>query len=199
MSPPTLSWDVVPVHVIGQHRPAVLAMLDDADVVVVPEPTPEGVVLCSAHTVAEALKVHLPRLGCPRVVVMADRFTREDVARALRAGVTALLQTTRTTPGRLASALRAVRDGDGRMPHEVLVRALGGAADPGRRVAPPPLTTRQVAVLGLIADGLGNAAIASTLSCSEHTVKNVIYELMFRLHARNRAHAVAAAVRGGVI
>ena len=58
---------------------------------------------------------------------------------------------------------------------------------------------RQVAVLRLMADGLGNASIARSLSCSEHTIKNVIYELMTRLDARNRAHAVAAAVRAGLI
>jgi DNA-binding NarL/FixJ family response regulator len=61
------------------------------------------------------------------------------------------------------------------------------------------LTTHQVAVLRLIAEGLGNAAIARALSCSQHTVKNVIYELMSRLHARNRSHAVASAVRQGLI
>ncbi|WP_246214074.1 response regulator transcription factor [Kitasatospora viridis] len=61
------------------------------------------------------------------------------------------------------------------------------------------LTARQTEVLALIADGHGNAAIARQLSCSEHTVKNVIYELMARLQARNRAHAVAHAVRDGLI
>jgi DNA-binding NarL/FixJ family response regulator len=172
-------------------------MLDDTDVVVVPAPTPDGVVLSAAHTVTEALAAHPPS---PRVVVMADAFTRDDVVCALRAGVSTLLQTSRTTTAQLASALHAVRDGDGRMPHEVLVRILGGAANPDGRSAPPPrLTTHQVAVLRLVADGLGNAGIARTLSCSEHTVKNVIYELMSRLHARNRAHAVASAVRQGLI
>lgn len=187
----TAPADVLPVHVIA--GPAVLEMLDDTDVVVVPEPTPEGVVLSAAHTVTEALAAYPPRFGGG--VVMADTFTRDDVVSALRAGVSTLLQTARTTPAQLSSALHAVRDGDGRMPHEVLVRVLGGAEDPHA----PPLTTRQVAVLRLMADGLGNAAIAGTLSCSEHTVKNVIYELMSRLQARNRAHAVASAVRRGLI
>lgn len=50
-----------------------------------------------------------------------------------------------------------------------------------------------------MAEGDGNAVIARTLRCSEHTVKNVIYELMGRLQARNRAHAVAHAVRCGLI
>jgi DNA-binding CsgD family transcriptional regulator len=50
-----------------------------------------------------------------------------------------------------------------------------------------------------MADGLGNAAIAQVLCCSEHTVKNVIYDLTARLQVRNRAHAVAYAVRRGLV
>ncbi|PWS39378.1 DNA-binding response regulator [Streptomyces sp. ZEA17I] len=61
------------------------------------------------------------------------------------------------------------------------------------------MTPRQTAVLTLVAEGHGNAVIAQALSCSEHTVKNVIYELMARLQVRNRAHAVARAVRAGLI
>jgi DNA-binding CsgD family transcriptional regulator len=61
------------------------------------------------------------------------------------------------------------------------------------------LTGRQLSVLALVADGRANAEIAQELSCSEHTVKNVIYELMARLQVRNRAHAVAHAVRAGLI
>jgi len=54
-------------------------------------------------------------------------------------------------------------------------------------------------VLRLMAEGHGNAGIARLLHCSEHTVKNVVYEIMARLQARNRAHAVARAVRHGLI
>jgi DNA-binding NarL/FixJ family response regulator len=195
VSASTLSADVLPVHVIA--GPPVLAMLDGLDVAVVPSPVPGGVVLSAAPTVPQALAA---AFGSERLVVMVDTFTREDVLCALRAGVSTILPAPTTTPAQLASALAAARAGDGRMPNELLVRALGGAANPGGRPAPPPqLTNRQVAVLRLMADGLGNADIARSLSCSEHTVKNVIYELMSRLNARNRAHAVASAVRHGFI
>ncbi|MET9882844.1 LuxR C-terminal-related transcriptional regulator [Streptomyces sp. NPDC006430] len=121
-----------------------------------------------------------------------------------------------------ADRLRLLREaGDGRMPYPALVRLLGAAATsaataaaaasctaagstaPTLRSATPPdaprLTARQTAVLTLMAEGHGNAVIARTLSCSEHTIKNVIYELMSRLQARNRAHAVARAVRHSLI
>ncbi|WP_234320942.1 helix-turn-helix transcriptional regulator [Streptomyces katrae] len=121
-------------------------------------------------------------------------------------------------PDRLSLLRQA---GDGRMPYPALVRLLGAATTAGpaagpavvagpsaatapglRSLAPPEaprLTARQTAVLTLMAEGHGNAVIARTLSCSEHTIKNVIYELMSRLQARNRAHAVACAVRHSLI
>ncbi|WP_344440673.1 helix-turn-helix transcriptional regulator [Kitasatospora nipponensis] len=49
------------------------------------------------------------------------------------------------------------------------------------------MTSRQTAVLSLVAEGHDNAAIARVLACSQHTVKNVIYELMARLQVNNRA------------
>ncbi|MER5729498.1 helix-turn-helix transcriptional regulator [Streptomyces sp. NPDC002138] len=90
------------------------------------------------------------------------------------------------------------------LPYPDLLRLLGGhTALPAPRPVPaadtPHLTARQTSVLALMAEGHGNAVIARTLSCSEHTVKNVIYELMSRLHARNRSHAVACAVQYSLI
>jgi DNA-binding NarL/FixJ family response regulator len=61
------------------------------------------------------------------------------------------------------------------------------------------LTAREVDILRFIADGHSNAHIARSLSCSHHTVKNVIHGLMARLQLRNRAHAAAYAVRTGLI
>ncbi|NED34270.1 helix-turn-helix transcriptional regulator, partial [Streptomyces sp. SID8499] len=92
--------------------------------------------------------------------------------------------------------------GEGRLSHLALARLLDGSpapAGPGRPPGAPGLTGRQLDVLRLMADGHGNEAIAATLRCSRHTVKNVIYELMGQLQVRNRAHAVAHALRTGLI
>ncbi|MFK0252150.1 LuxR C-terminal-related transcriptional regulator [Streptomyces sp. NPDC090445] len=50
-----------------------------------------------------------------------------------------------------------------------------------------------------MAEGHGNAVIARALSCSERTAKNVIYELMGRLQARNRARAGARVLHRSLI
>lgn len=193
-------------------RDGVVTKLRHAGIAVAPEPhrSPDTVVVAAAETVDEAIEACHPacRSGGYRLLIVADTFTAAGVLRAVRLGVRTLLRSTETTPAQLVAAVHSARHGDGRMPYEVLVRLLGGAtAPPPAPVspapvpapAPSPLTARQTVVLTLMADGHGNAAIARALSCSEHTVKNVIYDLMARLQVRNRAHAVAHAVRAGLI
>jgi DNA-binding NarL/FixJ family response regulator len=61
------------------------------------------------------------------------------------------------------------------------------------------LTEREIAVLRLLAEGLDTAEVGERLFFSERTVKNVIHDLTSRLDLRNRTHAVAYAIRHGLI
>lgn len=61
------------------------------------------------------------------------------------------------------------------------------------------LSARDVKVLRLLSDGCSTADIADDLAYSESTIKNIIHDLVRQLGARNRAHAVAMAIRAGVI
>jgi DNA-binding NarL/FixJ family response regulator len=61
------------------------------------------------------------------------------------------------------------------------------------------LTARELDVLRLMAEGMGTAQIAQELRYSERSVKNIIYGITQRLKLRNRSHAVAYAIRAGVI
>jgi DNA-binding NarL/FixJ family response regulator len=75
---------------------------------------------------------------------------------------------------------------------------------PGANGTAPPvwavaLSPRDVSVLRLLADGRSTADIADDLAYSESTIKNIIHDLVGQLGARNRAHAVAMAIRAGVI
>lgn len=195
-----------------------VTLLRRAGVMLVPQPdrSPETIVVAAGRTVDEAMDTCHPayRSGDYRLLIVADIFSPAAVRRAVRAGVRAMLPSTGVTPAQLAAALYSARHGDGRMPYQVLVRLLNhpttagtairtdGAARPALSVDAAlieALTARQSAVLRLIADGHGNAAIARALSCSEHTVKNVIYDLMARLQVHNRAHAVARGIRAGLI
>lgn len=173
--------------------------LRDAGITVTAAPGPDAVVVATGRTVADALSD--VDTTAHRVMVVADTVTRAGLEQAVRCGVRVLLQATPRGPDQLAAALRAAWHGDTWLPYDLLVRALGVAheAAPAPEVPAVRLTAREAAVLSLSAEGYGNAAIARSLECSEHTVKNVIYDLMGRMHARNRAHAVAQAVRGQLI
>ena len=61
------------------------------------------------------------------------------------------------------------------------------------------LTPIRARVLRLVADGHDTAEIARELCYSERTVKNVLHDLTTRLQLRNRSHAVAYALREGLI
>jgi DNA-binding CsgD family transcriptional regulator len=61
------------------------------------------------------------------------------------------------------------------------------------------LTKRELEVLRLVAAGYNTNEIARRLAFSERTVKNAIHDVTTRLQLRNRSHAVAYAVRQGLI
>ena len=61
------------------------------------------------------------------------------------------------------------------------------------------LSDREVDVFRLLAEGFDTAEVALKLNYSERTVKNVIHGAVTRLKLRNRTHAVAYALRSGVL
>jgi len=74
-----------------------------------------------------------------------------------------------------------------------------GQANSPRGLTFSGLTPRETEVLRLVADGHDTSEIAAKLSYSERTVKNVLHDLNTRLQLKNRSHAVAYAVREGLI
>jgi DNA-binding NarL/FixJ family response regulator len=94
--------------------------------------------------------------------------------------------------------------------YEQVVRAifqLRGQAWPAARLAPSagevmaagPVHGRELDILRLLADGLDTAEIAHRLHYSERTIKNILHALLIRLDLRNRPHAVAYALRHGLL
>ncbi|MFE9839212.1 response regulator transcription factor [Streptomyces sp. NPDC005551] len=136
-----------------------------------------------------------------RLLLVCDTVSRRGLLLALRTGAV-VLRTADLTEETLAAAVRRAAHPHPSIPYPELSHLLTtarGSGEPVPDVRPPALTARQMSVLRLLAEGHANAGIARLLDCSEHTVKNVIYEIMARLQARNRAHAVAQAVRHGLV
>lgn len=112
--------------------------------------------------------------------------------------VTAVLVLRGLTPSRLLSCVRAVTRG-GAMAPEVLCQMLPGRPDTPTGPTTGQLTSREIAVLRMLADGEGTRGIALALSYSERTVKNIVRDVLVKLGCRTRAHAVAQATLRGVI
>ena len=77
--------------------------------------------------------------------------------------------------------------------------ARGRARDPDATRREVGFTERELRILRLVAQGLDTTEIAAELSYSERTVKNAIHAVTERYNLRNRSHAVAYAIRVGVI
>lgn len=106
------------------------------------------------------------------------------------------------TPEVVTVAVRAVNTGVGVLGIDLLrelcrERRIPSAADGAPRLE--HLTQREHAVLSLVADGVTSREIAQRLAYSERTVKNVLHDVLTKLDARSRSHAVAMAVREGII
>jgi DNA-binding NarL/FixJ family response regulator len=98
-----------------------------------------------------------------------------------------------------------VAAGDGEVPPDLLARLLGQVGKLQRQVLAPRglnftgLSERERHVLRLVAEGHDTGEIARSLCYSERTVKNVLHDITTRLQLRNRSHAVAYALREGLI
>jgi DNA-binding NarL/FixJ family response regulator len=127
------------------------------------------------------------------------------VVGAAEVGVSGLLRRGEATPDVLVRTIQKVASGDGVIPSDLLGHLLGQVGRLQRQVLSPRgltftgLSDREIEVLRLIADGLDTNEIATQLSYSQRTVKNVLHDVTTRLQLRNRSHAVAYAVREGLI
>jgi DNA-binding CsgD family transcriptional regulator len=76
----------------------------------------------------------------------------------------------------------------------------GEAADTAAAAADSPtLTDREMDVLGLMAQGLGNSSIARELAISSHTAKYHVASVLAKLGAHTRAEAVSRGIRRGLV
>lgn len=147
----------------------------------------------------------LQRDGRARVVLVVTRLEDSGLMAAIEAGASGILRRSEASPERVAEAVLIAARGDGSVPPDLLGRLLSQVSRIQRQVLAPRgltlngFTERELDVLRLLAEGWDTSEIAGKLSYSERTVKNVIHDITARLSLRNRSHAVAYALRAGVI
>lgn len=168
---------------------------------------PEVVLVVADEVDEETLNTlrFLRRNGASRVVLIAAHLDDQALVRAVESGVVGLVRRSEATTDRLLSVVASAAAGDGAVPPDLLGRLLEQVGRLQRTVLDPRgitfagLSAREVDVLRLVAEGFDTAQIATKLSYSERTVKNVLHDVTTRLQLRNRSHAVAYAVREGLI
>ena len=126
-----------------------------------------------------------------RIIVLTTYTGDVQVLRALKAGARAYILKGHVHK-ELLETIRAVHAGKKRIPPEV-------AAELADHAAEDQLSPREIEVLRLIASGNANKLIADQLSISEETVKSHVTNILSKLRANDRTHAVTIGLRRGII
>src|ERR1700741_4191268 len=126
-----------------------------------------------------------------RIIVLTTYTGDAQVLRALKAGARAYILKGHVHR-ELLETIRAVHAGQKRIPPYVAAPLAEHATD-------DELTSREIDVLRLIAAGNSNKLIADQLSIGEATVKSHVTNILSKLGANDRVHAVTIALKRGII
>jgi DNA-binding NarL/FixJ family response regulator len=126
-----------------------------------------------------------------RIIVLTTHPGDVQVSRAFKAGARAYLMKSELRK-ELLKTIRAVHAGQKRMSPEVASELAEHATD-------GTLTPREIEVLRLVAAGNANKEIGARLSLTEVTIKSHVKNILAKLEANDRTHAVTIALKRGII
>lgn len=192
------------------HNGVCVALRSRADVRVVDgDPAASaGVALLVADRLDEPMTRLLSALhhqGFTRIVLVAGEVDDNEVLGAVEHGVCAVARRADAGPEVLVRLIKAAAAGEGALPPDLLGRLLNRVSRLQRQVLEPRglsaggMSNRETEVLRLVAAGYSTQEIADRLSYSQRTVKSILHDVTNRFQLRNRSHAVAYALREGLI
>ena len=126
-----------------------------------------------------------------RIIVLTTHPGDSLVSRALKAGARAYLLKGMLRK-ELSETIRAVHAGQKRLSSDAAAEIAEHATDSG-------LTPREIDVLRLVAAGNANKEIGARLSLTEVTIKSHVKNILAKLGASDRTHAVTIALKRGII
>ncbi|BAY09959.1 response regulator [Calothrix sp. NIES-2098] len=126
-----------------------------------------------------------------RIAVLTTYDGDEDIYRGLQAGAQGYLLKDAKV-GELMNAIRAIHHGQKYIPPEVGAKLL-------QRISNPELSERELEVLRLMAQGMGNQEIGTALIIGESTVKSHVNRILSKLGVSDRTQAVITAVKRGIV
>ncbi|MEV4055811.1 response regulator transcription factor [Amycolatopsis sp. NPDC049688] len=192
------------------HNGACLTLRSRDDVRVVDgDPAdPAQVALLVADRLDEPMTQLLSALhhqGFTKIVLVAGEVDDNEILGAVEHGVCAVARRADAGPEVLVRLIKAAAAGEGALPPDLLGRLLNRVSRLQRQVLEPRglrlggMSDRETEVLKLVAAGYSTQEIADELCYSQRTVKSILHDVTNRFQLRNRSHAVAYALREGLI
>lgn len=183
--------DIDVVGSVGTVAGAVeLAQRTTPDVVVMDHRLPDG----DGITASVLVRQHRPATN---VLLLTGDTDERLLVRAIESGCSGFLTKDKAVR-ELVEAIRVVAGGESWVPPELITRLLPRLNRTYRGLG-SDLTTRELEVLRLAAEGKTNAAIAASLHLSVNTVRNHMQNAISKLQAHSKLEAVSVAVREGII
>lgn len=137
----------------------------------------------------------------PACVLFTDDAPGVWAPELLRAGIRAILPR-QASGSEIVAAVEAAAAGLVVLHRDMVDSLVPAVSSPRRDLSAPEqqtLTPREIEVLGMLAEGMGNKAIAWRLGISEHTVKFHVGSIFAKLNASSRTEAVTLGIRQGLI
>lgn len=127
----------------------------------------------------------------PRVLVLTNFETDEDVYRAVRAGAQGYLLKS-TTQQEMIEAIKTVASGRRYFPAQIAARL-------AQRMSRSNLTAREREILEMMSKGLTNKQIGAALDISANTARNHVNSIIEKLDVADRTEAVTTAIQQGLL
>jgi DNA-binding NarL/FixJ family response regulator len=158
----------------------------------------------SGKTLSMMSRASQDSAGRIRIVLVADNISEQQLALAVNHGLVSFLVRPYTSFSQILAAAVEAHHGRAVLPPVLMNMLLDRMRTMQRTeshsgLLPVELSQREVDVLQLLAEGMDTVEIATKLSYSERLIKSVIQAVIKRLELRNRTHAVAYAIRMGIL
>jgi DNA-binding NarL/FixJ family response regulator len=204
----------IPVHVTSTDpilRTGVASQLrarPEVELITHPDPAVNAVCVVVNDVVDDAalrLVRELRAQGQKQIIFVLSMVDGSALLAAIEAGACGVVARAEATPERLVTAVTQAAGMGGVLSPKLLGRLLEQVNRLQNQVLTPKglrftgLSDREAAVLRMIAQGMEVREIAQQLSYSERTIKNTLHDVVSRFQLRNRTHAVAFAMREGMI
>lgn len=145
------------------------------------------------------------RTTTARILLLVTTIDGRALVTAAECGAVGIVRRADATTEHLTHAIQAVARGDGHIPPDLQESLLIEVGRVQSEILGPRglhfagLSSREIDVLRLIAEGHDTSEIARQLTYSERTIKNVLHSVTERFQLRTRAQAAAWAIRQGLI